>query len=84
MYTSGLVMTLDNNPATVETALKELIGVGPFRLGERRGRKQAVVLETDDPQSSQGWHEWASSLPGIEQVEVVFVGWERSEEEGHE
>ncbi|MFO0797031.1 MAG: hypothetical protein U0804_06105 [Gemmataceae bacterium] len=80
MHTSGLVITLADEPALAAAALREL-AAGPFLLGESRDRHQAAVLETTGPKAAHDWHDWATALPGVTGVEVVFVHWDETVEE---
>ncbi len=80
MVISGLVVTLAEGPEADE-ALEALALAGPFTLGERFGRRQAAVLETDDGGESVRWHGWAERLPGVVCVDVRFAS---VEEQGHD
>lgn len=80
MYTSGLVLTLADDPQLAAAALREL-AAGPFILGEASGRCRAVVLEAADPGAAHDWHDWAAARPGVTGVEVVFVHWDDAEQE---
>ncbi len=79
MHTTGLVLTLADDPPTVRTALQALASAGPFTLGKATGLCWSAVLEADDPKASHDWHDWAAALPGVEDVEVVFVHWDDDE-----
>ncbi|MCE9533212.1 MAG: hypothetical protein K8T89_19110 [Planctomycetes bacterium] len=81
MHTSGLVVTLGDDPILAKGALAELAAAGPFELGESFGPCVAVVMDVADPKSAHDWHDWAASLPGVENVEVVFVQWDESDAE---
>lgn len=81
MHTSGLVVTLADDLILAKAALRQLADAGPFQVGESSGPCRAVVLEASDPKSSEQWHDWAASLPGIENVEVVFIHWDETEAE---
>ena len=76
MHTSGLVITFAADPVLASGAQGELTVAGPFTLGEARGPRQAVTLETTDPKATHDWHDWAEALSGVENVEVVFVHWD--------
>lgn len=84
MHTSGVVITLGDDPALAKAALIEMAAVGPFSLGEAMGPCQAAVLEVADARAAQEWHDWAADLPGVESLEVVFVHWDESEVPHHD
>lgn len=81
MHTSGLVLTFADDPALARGAERELAAAGPFTLGDAAGPCRAVVMETADPRAAHDWHDWATALPGVVGVEVVFVHWDETEQE---
>jgi len=81
VYTSGLLLTLCDDPELAEHALAELAAAGSFTLGESSGPCRPAVLEAADAKSAHDWHDWASAVPGVESMEVVFVHWEDAEAE---
>lgn len=81
MHTSGLVITLSDDPPRAAEALRELAASGPVTFGEARGPFQAAVLETTDPKAALDWHDRAAAIAGVVGVEVVFVHWDESEQE---
>lgn len=76
MHTTGLVLTLADDPPSAHAALAELAAAGPFTLGQATGLCWSAVLEAADPKASHDWHDWAAALPGVDGVEVVFVHWD--------
>jgi hypothetical protein len=83
MHISGHVFTLSQNPELAQTARTTLETCGPFRLGQGSGNQQPAVLEVNGPEAAQQWHDWASEVPGVEFVEVVFVQWDHVDSESH-
>lgn len=81
MHTSGLVLTLCDDSVLAESAQLELASAGPFILGESVGPCRAATLEVADPKEANGWHDWATALPGVEGLEVVFVHWDEIDAE---
>jgi hypothetical protein len=79
MHTSGLVLTLCDDAVAAETAERALANAGPFTLGNGLGSRRAATLEVTTPKAAHAWHDWATALPGVEGVEVVFVHWEDAE-----
>lgn len=80
MHTTGLVVTLSQQPEESAAAVAELEAAGPFTLGQACGACRAVALEAADPEAARRWHEWAAGLPGVLAVEVVFVHWDDATE----
>ena len=81
MHTSGLVITLSDDPPQAAIALRELAASGSVTFGEVRGPFRAVVLETTGPKAAHDWHDRAAALPGVVGIEVVFVHWDECEQE---
>jgi nitrate reductase NapAB chaperone NapD len=76
MPISGLVITLATPDVTVEQVRQVLAGEPSLSCGELLGDQLPVILETEDDQKSREVHDWLLSLPGVLQVDVVFVGLE--------
>lgn len=79
MHTSGLVITVVADPFEATRAMRELRTSGPLTVGASVGPTWAATLETDDAKTAHDWHDWASALPGVVGIEVVFVHWDESE-----
>ncbi|MBC8128148.1 MAG: hypothetical protein H8M99_13490 [Gloeobacteraceae cyanobacterium ES-bin-144] len=45
-------------------------------LGRAEDRWQAVVVDTLDVKAAHDFHEWLEALPGVEQVDVIYVGFD--------
>lgn len=45
---------------------------GDIELGERTGRWQPIVAESEGTRDSHEVHEWLESLSGVVMVDVVF------------
>ena len=76
MHTTGLVLTLTDDPHSAHATLAEWASAGPFRLGEATGLCWSAVLEAADAKAAHDWHDWAAALSGVESIEVVFVHWD--------
>lgn len=81
MHISGNIFTLSQNPELARTAMTTLEQNGPFHLGKGTGTRVPAVLEVNDPEAAQHWHDWARDVPGVEFVEVVFVQWDQFDSE---
>ncbi|MFO0851232.1 MAG: hypothetical protein U0871_22150 [Gemmataceae bacterium] len=80
MHTTGLVVTLTDDPGEAAAAVAALEAAGPFTFGQVCGPCRAVALEAADPEAARHWHEWAAGLAGVRAVEVVFVHWDDATE----
>ncbi len=82
MYTSGLVIRLKNDEQFKASALTAIMGAGAFTAGPMQGDSVALVMEVDNAQSAQQWHDWLLAVPGVEAAEVVFVHWDEADRGG--
>jgi nitrate reductase NapAB chaperone NapD len=73
MLTSGLVVILEPDASNADSALAAIRSNPVFTIGEQNGCWLSVASEADDPDESEQWHDWLSRLPGVVNVEVVFV-----------
>jgi nitrate reductase NapAB chaperone NapD len=72
MPISGIVLTLAEGDVT---PLVDLLQAEPtLSLGEQVGNQLPAVLETEDEEQSNEIHDWLFQLPGVVNVDVVFVG----------
>lgn len=71
VLTSGLVVTLA--PGTRLGSLEE---VPAFTVGAPTGDQLPVALEAEGAAASERWTEWLRRVPGVVNVEVVFVHWD--------
>lgn len=72
MAISGLVVTLSDDAAAT-AALSMLCNDPRFTLGERFGRRVAVVAETPSVDSDRALWDELRGHPGITNVDVTFV-----------
>jgi hypothetical protein len=79
MTTSGLVVMLDPDSPYEESVVAAIRDNPVFTVGDRNGCWLSVVLEASNPNESEFWHDWLCRLPGVENVEVVFVHLEEPE-----
>ena len=72
MAISGLVVTLSDDAAGA--AVLSVLATNPqLTLGERFGRRVAVVAETPSVHADRDLFDELRSTPGITQVDVTFV-----------
>lgn len=75
MPISGLVATLADD-ADREAIRAWVLQQPCLTLGEAQGNRLPLVLETDRATDSREVHDALLQVPGILQVDVVFVGFE--------
>lgn len=80
MPITGLVLVLENPTETLEQTWQALATRPEISCGELQGNHLPVVSETEQETASRDLHDWLSDLPGVLQVDVVFVGLDESEE----
>jgi hypothetical protein len=76
MPVNGLLLTLSADPILAEDA-RRCIGVrSEVELAPARDRWQPLAVETTDVKAAHDFHEWLEALPGVDQVEVIYVGFD--------
>ena len=76
MPVAGLTVTLSADEALASAAVGKMFARQEILLGEVAGRFMAAVMDTPDSGSSRDLHRWIESLPGVEFVDVVYVGFD--------
>jgi hypothetical protein len=76
MPVNGLLLTLSSDPALAESARQTISSRAGVDMGETRGRWQPLAAETAGVKAAHDFHEWLESLPGVEQVDVIYVGFD--------
>ena len=76
MLTSGLIITLQPEPATQAAAVARLRTRPELTLGELTDRWLPAALEARDDAESREVHDWLMALPGVAFVDVVSVNFE--------
>lgn len=72
MPVNGLLITLTEDETLAQDVLLAIESRDGVELGDRTGRWQPVVVETEGTRDSHEVHEWLESLPGTVMVDVVF------------
>ncbi len=76
MPVNGLLLTLSANPALAADA-RATISTRPEAIqGETQDRWQPLAVDTSDVKAAHDFHEWLEALPGVEQVDVIYVGFD--------
>ena len=76
MPVAGLTLTFAQDQALISDAVAQMFGRDDTQLGELDGRYMAAVIDTPDSRSSRDLHRWIETLPGIDFVDVVYVGFD--------
>jgi nitrate reductase NapAB chaperone NapD len=71
---SGLVVTFTNETNQFTETLEQLAAHPAIDLGDASGTKLAIVVDTPSRIEDQDLWGWVHNLPGVERVDVVFVG----------
>lgn len=74
MPINGLLLTMSADSGLAESARRRMSGRAEIEIGEGNGRWLPVAVEASDVKSAHDFHDWLESLPGIEQVDVIYVG----------
>lgn len=80
MPVNGLLLTLTGAPHLADRACEQVAARSGVELGERSGIYQPLAVETADVQAAHEFHEWLESLDGVGQVDVIYVGFDESNE----
>lgn len=73
MPISGLVITLGDDEAACEAAMKALSVNTFITLGNREGYRLPIVVETPDSEVDRDVWDWLQALPGVRFVDVACV-----------
>ncbi len=76
MPVNGLLLTLSADSVLAEDARRSIATRSEVELAPRQDRWQPLAVDTKDVRAAHDFHEWLESLPGVEQVEVIYVGFE--------
>jgi hypothetical protein len=78
MPVNGLLLTLSPDKGLADLARAAILARPEATLGEPQGIYQPLAVETSDVRSAHEFHEWLESQEGIGQVDVIYVGFEES------
>ena len=76
MPVNGLLLTLTTDPALATATRQTVSSRAGTELGDSCDRWQPVAVETPGVKEAHDFHEWLESLPGVEQVDVIYVGFD--------
>lgn len=76
MPTNGLLLTLSASPAEADRVRTHLSNHAGVSLGPAQSRWQPLAVETVDVRTAHEFHEWLEALPGVERIDVIYVGFD--------
>jgi hypothetical protein len=76
MPVNGLLVTLTSDCRRAESVRAVLSTRPEVLLGPAQDRWQPLSVDTPDVKSAHDFHEWLEALPGVEQVDVIYVGFD--------
>ena len=76
MPVNGLLLTLSTDSALAAAARSRIAGMPEVVLGSAQDRWQPLAADTPDVKAAHDFHEWLEALPGVEQVDVIYVGFD--------
>lgn len=76
MPVNGLLLTLSPDPGLADSARSRIAARPEASLGDAWDRWQPLVADTPDVRAAHDFHEWLEALPGVEQVDVIYVGFD--------
>ena len=76
MPVNGLLLTLSENSEMADAARARICRRPEVLLGNAQDRWQPLAVDTPDVKAAHDFHEWLEALPGVEQVDVIYVGFD--------
>lgn len=76
MPVNGLLLTLSPDPALADAARAGIATRAEVVLGIPQDRWQPLAVDTTDVKAAHEFHDWLEALPGVEQVDVIYVGFD--------
>lgn len=73
MPISGLVIVFDGNAIQHTDSLNLLRKEPAIEVGDIRGNKTAVVVESQSKTQDQQLSQWIRALPGVVDLQIAFV-----------
>ncbi len=77
MPVNGLLVTLTSDCRQAESVRALISSRSGVSLGPARDRWQPLAVDTADVKSAHDFHEWLEALTGVEQVDVIYVGFDQ-------
>lgn len=77
MPVNGLLVTLTSDYRRAEAVRTVLSSRSEVLLSPAYDRWQPLAVDMPDVKSAHDFHEWLEALPGVEQVDVIYVGFDQ-------
>lgn len=74
MPINGLMVTLSADAVSASAAQEAMRLRAGLECGERQDRWLPLVTDAQDDREAREMHGWLESLPGVDQVDVILVG----------
>ena len=76
MPVNGLLLTLSADAGLASQSRKAIDERPETVMGKSNERWQPLVADTPDVKAAHDFHEWLEALPGVEKVDVIYVGFD--------
>jgi hypothetical protein len=76
MPVNGLLLTLSANSEMADAARSRISRRAEVSLGPAQDRWLPLAVDTPDVRAAHDFHEWLETLSGVEQVDVIYVGFD--------
>ncbi len=76
MPVNGLLVMLSLDRRLADEACVKISAREEVSLGITRDRWRSIVVDTPNVRAAHDFHEWLEALPGIEKVDVIYVGFD--------
>ncbi len=76
MPVNGLLLKFSPDAALADSARARISARPEVSLGTAQDRWQPLAADTPGVKAAHDLHEWLAALPGVEQVEVIYVGFD--------
>ena len=76
MPVNGLLLTLSSDPILAGSACAHIASRAEVSMGNPQDRWQPLAVDAPDVKAAHDFHEWLEALPGVEQVDVIYVGFD--------
>ena len=78
MPVNGLLLMLSPDSKLADATRARIAARPGVSLGLAHDRWQPLVADTADVKAAHDFHEWLDSLPGVERVDVIYVGFDEA------
>lgn len=76
MPVNGLILTLSPDVALANQAVARIAREIGVKMGPTQDRWQPLAVDLADVAAAHDFHEWLEAQPGVERVDVIYVGFD--------